>query len=90
MDIIPRFLSAAMVLSALAVLTWWLRRPHLLPGGRRSQLKQVETRERLTLAPNVSIQVIRVGDHQLVLAVHPAGITVLDRIPAANQGVLRS
>lgn len=90
MDMIPRFLSVAVVLGALAILTAWLRRPHLLTGVRRSRPKQVETMERLTLAPNLSIQVIRVGDSQIVLAVHPSGVTVLDRIAAPNEEVIRT
>jgi len=44
----------------------------------------LETRGRLALSPQHSVHVIRVGERELVLAVHPQGVTLLCELTPAS------
>jgi flagellar biogenesis protein FliO len=49
-------------------------------GFARRGAKQMQAIERLSLTPHHSLHLVSVGDRTLLVAVSPAGCTVVDRI----------
>jgi flagellar biogenesis protein FliO len=82
-------LAVFLVLALLAGLLWFLRSRGLAhyrgPAGRKSA-KHLEAVARLPLTPQHSVHLIRVADHMVLLALSPAGCTLVERMegnPAA-------
>lgn len=80
MDIARQSLAITFVFALLWLALWLLRRRGSLrvqfPRGRSGQ-GLLESRGRLSLSPQHSVYVIRAGKRDLVVAAHPAGVTLL-------------
>ncbi len=83
MEVIQTLAAIGAVLGLLAGTLWWLGRrgfavrlPLGGPGARR-----LESLERLALAPQHTLHLVRLGDTMLLLASTPAGCSVLRSIP---------
>ena len=88
MELIGQMASVAGVLALLAVTLWWLRRrgfaaalPHR--GGRHL----IESLERLTLGPQHTLHLIRLGEQVLLVACSPAGCAVVASQPWRDPGL---
>ena len=89
MDIARQALAIAFVFALLGAALWLLRRKGTsrLLRSRPAAGSPLTACGRLTLGPQHSVHLVRVGDHNLVLGVHPAGITLLcDFAGAAASG----
>jgi flagellar biosynthetic protein FliO len=82
MDILRQSLAITFVFALLWAALWFLRKRGNIrigfPRGRAAQ-SVLESRGKLALGPQHSIHVVRVGERDMVVAVHPAGVTVLCR-----------
>jgi flagellar biosynthetic protein FliO len=79
MDLVPQFTAVVAVLALLGVTLWWLRRrgyAAVLPI-RKSAGKRMECLERLSLSPQHSLHLVRLGETALLLASSPAGCSLL-------------
>jgi flagellar biogenesis protein FliO len=91
--------SARAILSVVAVLTlllgaaWWIRRSAGLGAGgllRISKaMRTMTVVERLPLTPQHSLVVVSLGAERLLVAVHPAGVSVIDRFKPDQIGPIR-
>ena len=84
MDIVRQSLAILFVFSLLWTALWllrkkaWVRRNKTAPG-------LLESRGKLALTARHSIHLIRIGDRNLIVALHPDGVTFLgDAAPAAE------
>jgi len=80
MDILKQSLAITFVFALLWAALWFLRkRGNIRIGFPRVRVAQIvlESRGRLALGPQHSIHVVRVGGRDMVVAIHPAGVTVL-------------
>lgn len=87
MDALQPALAVLFVLGLLGGALYWLRAKGVarfngkgfgLPGAR-----QMQTLERLTLTPQHSLHLVRVGGRVLLVAVSPGGCTVVDGVSSA-------
>ena len=83
MEAIQQVTTVIAVLGLLGATLWWLRRrgmASVLPvkrgGGRR-----IESLERLTLGPQQTLHLIRLGDRALLVASSPAGCALVHSQP---------
>lgn len=78
MDPAPALLAVAAV---FGLALWWLRRKGAL-GLRRATFRRtsrrLETIERLALAPQHALYLVRVDDRAIVVAQSPGGLHLLD------------
>jgi flagellar biogenesis protein FliO len=84
MDIARQSLAIVFVFTLLWTALWLLRKRGWT-GVRRSNLlsSRLESRGKLVLSARHSIHLVRVGDRNLILALHPEGVTFLgDAAPA--------
>ena len=75
--------AIGVVLAMLAATLWWLGRKGIalrLPA-RRPALRRLECLERLPLAPQHTLHLVRMGDTALLLASTPAGCSVVRSVP---------
>jgi flagellar biogenesis protein FliO len=82
MDIVRQSLAITFVLALLWAALWFLRRRGNIGIGfpkARATTAVLESRAKLALGPQHSIHVIRVDERDMVVAVHPAGVTLLYR-----------
>jgi flagellar biogenesis protein FliO len=82
MDIIRQSLAITFVFALLWAALWFLRKRGNIPIGfprAGSAHGVLASRGKLALGPQHSIHVIRIGERDMVVAVHPAGVTVLSR-----------
>ena len=91
MDIVKQSLAITFVFALLWAAIWFLRKRNniriSLPGGRGGQ-GLIESRGKLSLGAQHSVHVVRIGDRQLVVAVHPTGMTLLcDLAPSGTAEV---
>lgn len=77
MEVIRQSLAIAFVFALLALALWLLRKRTGMPFSRSSATGSMESRGRIVLTAQHSLHLIRIGERDLVLAVHPSGITVL-------------
>ena len=88
MDIVRQSLAITFVFAMLWAALWILRKRGNIrigfprAGAARSVL---ESRGKLALGPQHSIHVVRIGERDMVVAVHPAGVTLLCP-PSHNAG----
>ncbi len=84
MEVTQQLLAVGFVLCLLGGLNWWVRggRPGKMkfPGRGSGAGKKLECLERLSLGPQHSIHLIRMGEREIFVAVHGTSLTVL---PAA-------
>lgn len=78
MDIVRQSLAITFVFALLWGALWVLRKKGaaVLPA-RRGERGLIESRARMTLSAQHSVHVVRIGDRELVLGVHPSGVTLL-------------
>jgi flagellar biogenesis protein FliO len=78
MDIAQQSLALLLVFALLSTALWFVRKRGWT-GTRRAKLVSgaLESCGKLPLTAQHSIHVIRVGDRNLILALHPEGITYL-------------
>jgi flagellar biosynthetic protein FliO len=80
MDILRQSLAITFVLGLLCLALWLLKRRGAaglsLAKGRGGR-GLLESRGKLALTPQHSLHVVRIGERDFVLAVHPAGVTLL-------------
>lgn len=83
MELLRPILSMALVFALLGAALWLLRRNGLgAAGGRRRRRNpgRLEPIDRLALSPQHTLHLIRVDDRAVLIAAHPGGCTVLDRL----------
>ena len=86
MDVIQQMAAAGAVIALLSAVLWWLKRrgvARILPG-RRSAPKKMECLERLPLAPQHTLHLVRLGDRALLVASTPGGCVLLESVPSGN------
>ena len=83
MEIINQILSVLLVLALLGGTLWWLKRKSLVRFGLPNRAKgggaRLEAVERLPLTAQHTLHLVRVADRAVLLAVHGAGCTVIER-----------
>jgi flagellar biogenesis protein FliO len=87
MDSLRQILAITLVFGLLWFALWWLRNKGALRLRDRKTAAGrtvLESRGRLTLGPQHSLHLVRIGERELALAVHPSGIVMLcDLAPGA-------
>jgi flagellar biogenesis protein FliO len=86
MELLQPFAAVGAVLGLLAATLWWLGRRGFatrLAVGRPNS-RRLECLERLALAPQHTLHLVRLGDTALLLASTPAGCVVVRSLPAAE------
>jgi flagellar biogenesis protein FliO len=89
MDIVRQSLAITFVFALLWTAIWLLRRKGgVRIGSRKSNgaCGVLESRGKLVLSQQHVIHVVRIGQQDLVLALHPAGVTLLAEIPVKAEG----
>ena len=82
MDVIRQSLAITFVFLLLWAALWFLRKRRGVTSSRgRANKRLMESRAKLTLSGQHSVHLVRIEDHDLVLAVHPSGITLLCDLP---------
>ena len=82
MDFIPQFTAVAAVLGLLGMTLWWLRRrgfAAMLPL-KRSTSKKLECLERLSLSPQHTLHLVRLGSATLLVSSSPSGCVLIERV----------
>ena len=84
MDIVRQSLAITFVFVMLAAALWLLRKKGIRVGSGkpRGERGVLESRGHLALSHQHTIHLVRVGQRDLVLALHPTGVTVLAELPA--------
>jgi flagellar biosynthetic protein FliO len=83
MEFVQELASVGAVLALLGATLWWLRRrgfAAVLPV-KRSAGRRLECLERLSLGPQHTLHLVRVGDKALLLASTPAGCALIESLP---------
>jgi flagellar biosynthetic protein FliO len=78
MDLARQSLAITLVFALLWAALWLLRRRGIL-GSRVNSADRslLQSRGKISLTAQHSVHLVRISDRNLVLAVHPAGITLL-------------
>jgi len=80
--------TITIVLVLLWLALWWLRRQGVSAVTGRVRLnhakRELEIQQRLPLTPHHSLQLIRVRERCLLVAIHPAGLTVICEMEAPH------
>jgi flagellar biogenesis protein FliO len=89
MEVFEALAAVAGVLGSLAAALWWLRkRGWAVPAtGRRNAGRRLECLERLPLAPQHTLHLVRLGGRVLLLASTPAGCALLESGPLPQNGL---
>jgi flagellar biogenesis protein FliO len=84
MDIVQDLAAIGAVLSLLTGSLWWLRKRGYsgLVSPKRDSARKLECLERLSLGPQHTLHLIRVGNESLLLASTPAGCTLVQSLSA--------
>lgn len=86
MEFVQELAAVGAVLALLAATLWWLRRrgfAALLPM-KRTAGRRLECLERLSLGPQHTLHLVRVGDTALLLASTPAGCALVQSLPCRD------
>jgi flagellar biosynthetic protein FliO len=83
MEVLEQMTAVVLVLLLLAGSLWWLRRRGfaaftLAPHHKE---RRMECLERLTLGPQHTLHLVRVGEAELLLASSPSGCTLVETLP---------
>jgi flagellar biogenesis protein FliO len=84
MEVLRQVIAIALVFGLLWMTLRWLRKKGTLQLVRRHKTARqavLESRGRLTLGPQHSLHLVRIGDREVVLALHPAGMVLLCDVP---------
>jgi flagellar biogenesis protein FliO len=82
MDIVRQSLAITFVFALLWAALWLLKkRGNIRIGLPRTRAAHgvLESRGKLALGPLHSIHIVRIGEQDMIIAVHPAGVTQLSR-----------
>lgn len=85
METIQQAGAVVLVLTLLPLTLWWLRRRGLagmaggLPLVRKANPRHLESLERLPLAPQHTLHLVRLGGAALLISASPAGCALLYR-----------
>ena len=85
MDIVRQSLAITIVFALLAGALWLLRKKGAIRAGSRKASAErgvLQSRGKLALSQQHSIHLVRIGQVDLVLALHPSGVTLLAELPA--------
>jgi len=87
MDILKQSLAIALVFALLWLALWLLRKRNGMRVGflaSRAGRGPLESLGKLVLSPQHSLHVVRAGERELILAVHPRGISLLGDVAGAT------
>lgn len=86
MDIVQQSLAIVFVFGLLWTALWFVRKKGWTGMMRRTRTMPglLESRGKLVLSPRHSVHLIRIGDRNLILALHPDGVTFLGDVSPAN------
>ena len=85
MDIVRQSLAITFVFALLWAALWLLRKKGAIRFGSRKWSGErgvLESRGKLALSQQHSIHLVRIGQRDMVLALHPSGVTLLAEFPA--------
>jgi flagellar biosynthetic protein FliO len=89
MDIVRQSLAITLVFALLAAALWLLRKKGAIRIGSRNARGTsgvLELRGKVALSQQHSIHLVRIGRRDLVLGLHPSGITLLAELPCTPGG----
>jgi flagellar biogenesis protein FliO len=89
MDIVRQSLAITFVFALLWTALWLLRKKGRIRIGSRKLHRacgMLESRGKLVLSQQHAMHLVRIGQRDLVLALHPAGVTLLAELAAAAGG----
>lgn len=87
-DIVRQSLAIAIVFALFWLALWLLKRKGALAAGRsKGGTRRIELRGKLALSAQHSLQLVGVDGRELLVGVHPSGLTVMCDLsaPRANQ-----
>ena len=87
MDLLRQFAAIAVVFAMLWAALWFLkRRGALRPmlGKSAAGPRLIESRGRLALTAQHSVHWVRAGNREVLIGVHPSGLTLIGEISAAS------
>ena len=88
MDVIRQSLAITFVFLLLWAALWFLRKKRGISFSTgRSNKGLIESRGKLALSAQHAVHLVRIGDRELVLAVHPSGIAVLCDLPHSTSQI---
>ncbi len=76
MGILRQIAAIAFVFSLLGAALWWLRRRNYVVSPRPNT-SRLQVIDRVRLTPQHSVHILKAGDRELTIAVHPTGCTLL-------------
>jgi flagellar biosynthetic protein FliO len=91
MEAIQQMAAVAVVLLLLGATLWVLRRRGLagMALGSRAAARRMQCLERLSLSPQHTLHLVRVGESELLLASSPSGCSLVKRLPRRTAEVER-
>ncbi|MGD0298757.1 MAG: flagellar biosynthetic protein FliO [Bryobacteraceae bacterium] len=87
MDIVRQSLAITFVFALLWTALWLLRKKGSIrigPRKARAECGMLESRGKLVLSQQHTIHLVRIGQRELVLAMHPSGVTLLAELPVVT------
>jgi len=91
MEAIQQMAAVAVVLLLLSATLWVLRRRGLagVSLGSKAAARRIQCLERLSLGPQHTLHLVRVGENELLLASSPSGCSLVERFPRRTSEVER-
>ena len=93
MEMTQQIVAVLAVLGLLGTALWLLRRKGMAQfsaaGIRRKTARRMELIERLPLSPQHSLQLVRVADKTILVALSPSGCTVVENLTGFSAEVER-
>jgi flagellar biogenesis protein FliO len=97
-EILHQVLAIFLVFGLLGLCVWALRRrqgarpllPNLLHRTPKAAGRQMQLIERLPLTPHHSLNLVRIQDRQVLVAIHPSGIAFLPDAPPSFANEFRN
>ena len=85
MDVIRQSLAITFVFFLLWVALWFLRKRRGIPFSTgRSAKGLLESRAKLALSAQHSLHLVRIPGRDIVVALHPSGVTLLSEMPRSS------
>jgi flagellar biogenesis protein FliO len=82
MEYVRQMAAVGAVFMLLGGLLWWMRGRGLAMPGRARARRRLEVIERLALAPQQSLHLVRLDGNTFLVACSPSGCTLLQAIEA--------
>ena len=82
MEYVRQMAAIGAVFVLLGGLLWWMRRRGFVTPGRARAARRLEIVERLALAQQHSLHLVRLDGNTLLVACSPSGCTLLQAIEA--------